>query len=288
MVNFVLLNMLRIRVMNYGTGPVHKASLGLILCVRPWFHVGSRISINVFLVVETDWTLFKRNCFKSEECSRKQYMIYGAADMSNIVPACRGLSYRSSSPLQSTNVVRETCSLNGVLSIFCFLTLQTGYLFLWACFLFVFLLEEFCTQKSVRNERIVTSYKRTRSTSIHLISLKVFKYYPAIFTCVFQFFSCLHVFQNKIASISHILCVLHDLTVPSSSIWSYFLLVKGKIIEARIADRRGVYRVFVGRPDGKRPLGKPRRRWEDNIEMDLQEVGRGTKNWIAVGEVWDR
>jgi len=55
-----------------------------------------------------------------------------------------------------------------------------------------------------------------------------------------------------------------------------------------MADRRGVYRVFIGRPDGKGPLGKPRRRWEDNIEMDLQEVGRGTKNWIAVGEVWDR
>ena len=40
-------------------------------------------------------------------------------------------------------------------------------------------------------------------------------------------------------------------------------------------ERRGVYRVLVGKPEGKRQLGKPRRRWEDNIKMDLQEVGCG-------------
>ena len=43
----------------------------------------------------------------------------------------------------------------------------------------------------------------------------------------------------------------------------------------RMGERRGVYRVLVGRPDGKRPRGRPRRRWEDNIKMDLQEVGCG-------------
>jgi hypothetical protein len=42
---------------------------------------------------------------------------------------------------------------------------------------------------------------------------------------------------------------------------------------ARMGDRRGVYRVLVGKPEGKRPLGRLRRRWEDNIKMDLQEVG---------------
>ena len=42
-----------------------------------------------------------------------------------------------------------------------------------------------------------------------------------------------------------------------------------------MGERRGVYRVFVGKPEGKRPLGRPRRRWEDNTKMDLQEVGRG-------------
>jgi hypothetical protein len=42
---------------------------------------------------------------------------------------------------------------------------------------------------------------------------------------------------------------------------------------ARMSEGRGAYRVLVGRPEGRRPLGRPRRRWEDNIKMDLQEVG---------------
>ena len=44
---------------------------------------------------------------------------------------------------------------------------------------------------------------------------------------------------------------------------------------ARRGERRGVYRVFVGKPDGKRPLGRPRRSWEDDIKMDLKKVGCG-------------
>jgi len=44
---------------------------------------------------------------------------------------------------------------------------------------------------------------------------------------------------------------------------------------ARMGERRGVYRVLVGKPEGKRPLGRPRRRWEDGIKVDLQEVGCG-------------
>jgi len=44
---------------------------------------------------------------------------------------------------------------------------------------------------------------------------------------------------------------------------------------ANMRERRGVYTVFVGKPEGKRPLGRPRYRWEDNINMDLQEVGTG-------------
>ena len=43
-----------------------------------------------------------------------------------------------------------------------------------------------------------------------------------------------------------------------------------------MGEERGVYRVLVGKPEGKRPLGRPRRRWVDNIRMDLQEVGCGT------------
>ena len=57
---------------------------------------------------------------------------------------------------------------------------------------------------------------------------------------------------------------------------------------ARVGERRGVYRVLVGKPEGKRPLGGPRRRWEDNIEMDLQEVGCGGMDWIELAQDRDR
>jgi hypothetical protein len=46
----------------------------------------------------------------------------------------------------------------------------------------------------------------------------------------------------------------------------------------------GVYRVLVGKPEGKRPLGWPRSRWEDNIKMDLQEVGCGGMDWIELAQ----
>jgi hypothetical protein len=49
---------------------------------------------------------------------------------------------------------------------------------------------------------------------------------------------------------------------------------------ARMGEWRGAYRILVGRPEGRRPLGRPRRRWEDNIKMDLQEVGLGVMDWI--------
>ena len=51
---------------------------------------------------------------------------------------------------------------------------------------------------------------------------------------------------------------------------------------ARMVERRGVHRVLVGKPEGKRPLGRPRRRWEDNIKMDLQEVGGGCGDWMEL------
>jgi hypothetical protein len=47
---------------------------------------------------------------------------------------------------------------------------------------------------------------------------------------------------------------------------------------------RGVYRVLVGRPEGKRPLGRPRRRWEDNIKRDLREIGIDGANWIQLAQ----
>jgi len=49
-----------------------------------------------------------------------------------------------------------------------------------------------------------------------------------------------------------------------------------------------VYRVLVGKREGKRPIGRPRRRWEDNIKMDLQEVGCGGMDWIELAQDRDR
>jgi hypothetical protein len=57
---------------------------------------------------------------------------------------------------------------------------------------------------------------------------------------------------------------------------------------ARMGETRGVYRVLVGKPEGKRPLGRPRRRWEDNIKMDLQEVGCVGLDWIELSQDRDR
>jgi hypothetical protein len=56
----------------------------------------------------------------------------------------------------------------------------------------------------------------------------------------------------------------------------------------RIGEGRGFYRVLVGKPEGMRPLGKPRRRWEDNIKMDLQEVGCVGMDWIELAQDRDR
>ena len=55
---------------------------------------------------------------------------------------------------------------------------------------------------------------------------------------------------------------------------------------ARMGEGRGVHRVLVGKPRGKRPLGRPRRRWEDNIKMDLQEMEGGVGigwSWLTIG-----
>ena len=57
---------------------------------------------------------------------------------------------------------------------------------------------------------------------------------------------------------------------------------------ARMEEGRGVHRVLVGKPEWKRPFGRPRRRWEDNIKMDLQEVGRGCGDWMKLAQDRDR
>jgi hypothetical protein len=57
---------------------------------------------------------------------------------------------------------------------------------------------------------------------------------------------------------------------------------------ARVGEGKGVHRVLVGKPEGKRPLGRPRRSWEDNVRMDLQEVGCGCEDWIGLTQDRDR
>ena len=53
---------------------------------------------------------------------------------------------------------------------------------------------------------------------------------------------------------------------------------------AHMEEGRGMHKVLVGKPEGKRPLGRPRRRWEDNIKMDLEEVGRDCGDWMDLNQ----
>jgi hypothetical protein len=55
-----------------------------------------------------------------------------------------------------------------------------------------------------------------------------------------------------------------------------------------MGERRGVYSFMVGKPEGKGPVGRPRRRWKDNIKIDLQEVGCGVMDWIVLVQDRDR
>ena len=55
-----------------------------------------------------------------------------------------------------------------------------------------------------------------------------------------------------------------------------------------MGEKRGVYRVLVGKPEGKTPLVRPRRRWEDNIKMDLQEGDLGVMDWVELAQDGDR
>ena len=57
---------------------------------------------------------------------------------------------------------------------------------------------------------------------------------------------------------------------------------------AGIVEGRGVHRFLVGKPEGKIPLGRPRRRWKDNIKMDLQELGGGCRDWMELAHDRDR
>jgi hypothetical protein len=57
---------------------------------------------------------------------------------------------------------------------------------------------------------------------------------------------------------------------------------------ARMEEEKNVYKVLMGKPEGKRPLGRPRRRWEDGIGMDLRKIGWGSLEWIQLAQDRDR
>ena len=82
---------------------------------------------------------------------------------------------------------------------------------------------------------------------------------------------------------------LHDLYSSPNTVW----VIKSRRVRwaghvACMGERRGLYRVLVGKPEGKRPLGRPRHRWEDNIKMDLHAVGCGRVDWIELAQGRDR
>jgi hypothetical protein len=74
---------------------------------------------------------------------------------------------------------------------------------------------------------------------------------------------------------------------------SIIMVIKGRRIRwaehvARMGEVRGAYNILVGKPEGRRPLGRPRRTWEDNIKMDLREIGIGDVDWIHLVQDRDR
>ena len=82
---------------------------------------------------------------------------------------------------------------------------------------------------------------------------------------------------------------LNDLYAPSSIVRVIKLRrMRWAVHVARMGEWRVVYRILVGKSEGKRPLGRPRRRWEDNIKMDLQEVGCGGMDWVQLAQGRDR
>ena len=98
---------------------------------------------------------------------------------------------------------------------------------------------------------------------------------------------------NILLSVSHSHLIFNVTLVRSYGPSTGTVQQKMKIIPysatmARMGEERGVYRVLVGKPEGRRPLGRPRRRWVDNITLDLQEVGCGYMDWIGLAQDRDR
>ena len=75
----------------------------------------------------------------------------------------------------------------------------------------------------------------------------------------------------------------------TAAVFSKYLVIKSRRMRwaghvARMVEERGMYRVLVGKPEGRRPLESPRRRWVDNIRIDIQEMGCGYMDWIGLAQ----
>jgi hypothetical protein len=82
---------------------------------------------------------------------------------------------------------------------------------------------------------------------------------------------------------------LHNRYCTPNIVWVIkSIRMRWSVHVARMGEGRGMYKVLVGKPEGKRPLGRPRRRWEDNIKADLQELGFGGMDWIELAQDSDR
>ena len=102
----------------------------------------------------------------------------------------------------------------------------------------------------------------TRSPKIQVSLLEIICFLSFLFTCI--------LYDNSLYSSPNIVRVIKSRRMR----WA------GHV--ARMSEERGVYRVLVGKPEGRRPLRRPRRKWMDNIRMELKEVGCGYMEWIGL------
>jgi hypothetical protein len=82
------------------------------------------------------------------------------------------------------------------------------------------------------------------------------------------------------------LCNLYSFPSVIRMIMSRMMKWTGRV--ARIGAKRNAYRILMGKPEGKRPVGRPRCRWEDNVKMDLRKIGWGRMDWIILAQDKDQ